>query len=293
VRGSTSWAAWLCRQAPVEPLCIYRAGIGIICAAQALAWLPHSAELFSSEGFHCGPLASWAPPPRVALALCTLLVVSSAAVAIGAFTKTALLVTVGTGGFLYALDRTNEKANSSIALVTMTLLFFSPCAARISVDSWLRARHGSQPAPAAASMLVQRLLQIEFTQIYLVAGALKVLSPQWRSGEALTGALRSRWATELGVWVSGWLSPRAAHSLSLATIVFELGVPLLLWMPRNRAWVIAAALAFHAGIQSTLQVGALGFHFAIALLVLFPAPEAVAGALSAVQRRLFRPRVNP
>jgi hypothetical protein len=82
--------------------------------------------------------------------------------------------------------------------------------------------------------------------------------------------LHSRWATELGVWLSGALPAWAASVLAWGTIFYELAAaPFLLW-PRTRRVAIVAGLFFHLGVQATLAVGSLGPHFVLALLLLFP-----------------------
>ena len=96
-------------EAPVDAVCLYRAGLGTILFGISLLWLPHTTELFSSETFHLGPLSDHAPAPSMAFALCVALAITSLGVALGFLTRLSLLVTLGLWTFLYAIDTINEK----------------------------------------------------------------------------------------------------------------------------------------------------------------------------------------
>ncbi len=281
--GGGASGGWLFRDTRADAICLYRAGLGILLGGIAIFWLPHATELFSNEGFHLGPLAAYAPTPTLAFGLCIALLVSSLGVAVGFFTRASLVLTLALWSFLYAVDTINEKANSTIAIVTLAVLLFSPCARRYSVDAWRASRRGGRRPADTACVLPQRLLQLEFAQIYLFAGLVKVTNADWWSGLTIARALGSRWGTELGVWLSGWIPPRLSGAASIGSMTYELLAAVLLFLPRTRKWAIICGVVFHVAIQATLVVGVLGLHFLLALLILFPDPEAV----SRRARRVF------
>ena len=260
----------------LDSLCLYRAGFGLLLCGEAVTWLPHTTELFSADGFHLGILARFAPPPPVAFLLCLLLVLAAAAVGIGWHTRAALATTLGLWSFLYGIDQINEKAIHSVAIVVVTILLFSACAARYSLDDWLRRRRGLPRCPDHACAFPLRLLQLEFAQVYFFAWISKIASPGWVDGTVLTRALASGWATSLGVWVSGWLPGLAAGLGGLLVITYEVLAPFLLFVPRARPWVLGAGVIFHGGIQATLSVEFFGLHFLLALLLLYPDPAVIA-----------------
>jgi hypothetical protein len=278
----------------VDALCLYRAGFGALVCMETLTWLPHARELFSSEGFHLGPFAPFAPPPLLAVLLCGLLVAASALAALGCWTRWALAATFGLRFFLYGVDQVNEKAVYTIVLVVSALLIFSSCGARYSFDDWWRHHRGRRREPATGCAFVQRLLQLQFAQIYCFAGLWKLSHADWTNGAVFARSLSSRWATDLGLWLSGWLPPIGARLGALTTILFELTAGFLLFVPRARRGMILLGLAFHLGIQATLQVGFLGPHFILALVLLFPDPDVVAATLVRLRRwsrtRLALPR---
>jgi hypothetical protein len=270
--GAPARGFWL-RQAPVDSLCLYRAGFCLLLLADAASWLPHAEELFSSEGFHLGLLAPLAPPPALATFLCAALAASALLAAVGLWTRASLAVTAVLWSFLYAIDQINEKAITSIAILVLAILLASPSAARYSLDDWLARRRGLERRPGTASIFPLRLLQLEFAQVYFFAGLVKLFVPGWRDGTIPLRSLRSQWATDLGVWISGWAPEILIRAGGWGTILFELTAPFCLFIPRARAAWIAAGVLFHAAIAATLSVGSLSPHFILALLLLFPAPE--------------------
>lgn len=279
--GTTARGFWH-RKAPADSICLYRVGLGLITTWDAASWLPHSAELFSSDGFHLGPLAALSPPPSAAFALCLLLVISALCVAGGLFTRTAIAVTLVLESFLYALDGINEKANTSIVLVAMTILLFSRCGSLYSLDAWRRRRRERADVETGACIFPQRLLQLELAQVYFFAGLIKLTQSEWLDGSAIWNALGSRWGTGIGVWITDWLPDVLARAASLGTVAYEISAPFFLLVPRTRPWAISLGVLFHLAILATLSVGSLNAHFLLALILLYPAPETIA--------RLFRNR---
>lgn len=262
------------REAPVHALCFYRAAFGLILLLEALAWLPHTTELFSSEGFHVPQLAGMpAPPPGLAFVITLLLCVCAALLTAGLFTRAAAALTLFFWLYLWTLDSLTEKAAHTLAAVVLTVLFFSPCMYRFSLDRVLRRRRGQADFPESASMFCQRLLQLQFAQMYFFCGVSKMINPDWVNGNVTYRVMNGRLATPFGVLLSRLDSYFFARAAGLGTILFELFEGFLLFLPYSRPIAMAAALGFHLGIQSTLYVGSLGAHFMLAVLVLFPRPE--------------------
>lgn len=267
---------YLHRQAPVDSLALYRILIATLICLEAAGWLPYARELFSNQGFHI-PNATWmpAPTPIAAYALCLMLVIAAFSMAIGFMTRYAIAVTWLIWIYFYSLDSINEKAAQTIAIIALAVLFFSACGNRLSLDNFLRRKRGLPELPGQASVFPQRLLQFEFAQIYFFSGVSKLMNPDWVNGNAFYYILNGRWATGVGIFVSSMHPNIIARAAGLGTILFELFIGVLLFIPPIRPVAIAAGVVFHSGIQMTLWVGTLGFHFISALISLFPQPETV------------------
>ena len=256
-------------QVSVIPLCLYRCGFGLLLCAEAISWLPYTKELFSSEGFHLSRLAPLAPDPIFAFLLCLLLVVTTFCIAMGFLTKFSISLSLILWIFFFMLDHINEKALHSLVIAIMVILLCSPSQARYSLDDWFRKRRQQKRLPDQMCIFPQRLLQMVFVQSYLGAGLVKISSSSWVSGRVLGEILTSRWATDVGVWISGWMPVFGFQWISVSIIMYELMGGIFLFIPALRPFVICFGVAFHVGISLTLQVGFLGWHFIWALLILF------------------------
>jgi len=264
------------REVPVQALCLYRALLGTVLFCETLSWLPHTTELFSSMGFHIPNLPGTPEPfPALALFLGIALVLGALAVALGFFARVAAALLLFLLTYVYCLDSLNEKTAQTISILALAILVFTPCGARFSLDHWLRKRAGKGELPEMTSIFAQRLLQIEFAQIYFFSGIAKMTNPEWVNGSVFYRVLNGRLATPVGIYLSSLDPDLLARAGGLGTILFELFQGLFLFLPFVRPFAIGAGLLFHTGIQSTLLIGSLGAHFVIALLLLFPEPETV------------------
>jgi hypothetical protein len=102
---------------------------------------------------------------------------------------------------------------------------------------------------------------------YFIAGVIKVVRSEWRSGVGLSRLLASsRYGTP--AWLGRALSPPWRSRLaSCAVLVFECGFPLALASPRLALGFLAAGVVFHLG-----TVVAFGLNrFLFAWLAAYPA----------------------
>lgn len=139
----------------------------------------------------------------------------------------------------------------------LLILLFSRCGDALS----LRARRirGDPVAPGSACWPI-RLVQTYIALFFFASGIAKIrlTGPEWMDGSLVQGLLVSRsmrWgADDPGI---GWTiaqSPGLCAALAIATIVMELGFPLILFMRPN------------SKLQIVSLLGVTGFHFANAYL---------------------------
>jgi hypothetical protein len=274
---------WLGEVDPL-PLALYRAGLGALLCAEGLQRLPHAAELFSDVGFHRSRFVVPVPSPTVAYATVLASAAAAAAMALGWRTRLSTLVALALWGWLYAIDQIGERALHSIALVALAMVALSDAGAALSLDA---RRRGARAAVWATPL---RLLQLQFAQVYLFAGVVKLRAPGWLDGVVLARAMSSRWATDAGLWAARVAPDAAWRWMARGAVAYELLAPVLLFVPGARRWVIAAGVALHLGVEATLGVGWLGWHFVLALLTLYPSPEALRRFLKTTGRAARRLR---
>ena len=253
----------------MRPLSRYRIGFGALLFLETTRWLPHTDELFSTIGFHEGIWPQYTLPPILALALCIFLSLSSLGIALGYKTKISIAITLLIRIYFYGVDQINEKTIHTVTMVLLTILFFSKCSSYFSLDARKNKSQGLPPSLNAPA-LPFRLIQLEFAHIYFFAAITKMKNPEWVNGTVMVKILQGRWATDLGVWVSG-VTPEVIFKIGcMATILFELLAGFLLFVPWARFWVICVGLGMHASIELLLNVEFIGSHFLLALLMLFP-----------------------
>jgi hypothetical protein len=81
---------------------------------------------------------------------------------------------------------------------------------------------------------------------YFVSGAVKLRSPVWRSGEALTGILRTKTYGDAALYRVFRDRPRLARAACWAVMLFEVTFPLVLIAPRPVATaILGGAVLFH------------------------------------------------
>ena len=124
-----------------------------------------------------------------------------------------------------------------------------------SVRRWFfpQASSGSQPPDSLVPAWPQRILQVQLCILYLVAGIWKATGPTWRNGTAVGMVLQLGEFQRFPI-PDFLLTPVMSQVMTYGTLAFELGFPLLVWIPSLRIPVLLAGLAFHAGLDWVMNV---------------------------------------
>jgi len=124
-----------------------------------------------------------------------------------------------------------------------------------SVRRWFfpQASSGSQPPGSLVPAWPQRILQVQLCILYLVAGIWKATGPTWRNGSAVGMVLQLGEFQRFPI-PDFLLTPVMSQVMTYGTLAFELGFPLLVWIPSLRIPVLLAGLAFHAGLDWVMNV---------------------------------------
>ena len=116
-----------------------------------------------------------------------------------------------------------------------------------------QASSDSQPRPGLVPAWPQRILQLQLCVLYLTAGIWKVTGPTWRNGTAVGLVLQLGEFQRFPI-PDFFMTPVMSQLMTYATLAFELGFPVLIWIPKLRLPVLLAGLAFHAGLDWVMNV---------------------------------------
>ncbi len=117
---------------------------------------------------------------------------------------------------------------------------------------------------------VQRFFAFQLCLSYLASGVAKAVSPDWRSGAALTGIFSTRMYGDEHIYRLLRDRPRLATFLSAVVIVAECTFPVVLVTPRRvRRLILAGGLLFHGAVAFLMNLNTFFWSFAAA----YPALE--------------------
>lgn len=210
--------------------------------------------------FH-GPV----PSPSGAVVLHTLLLFALTAVTAGWQTRTSLMAAAGLLAWLGLSDGAATFAKHIvISLHLLVLLACSGCGRAWSIDA-LAAVHRGVLCPLQP-VWPRRMLQLLVCAVYFGAAMTKLRTPAFLTGDLLTFSLLDDYwgGGPLGIRLSSL--PRVVLLLSLATVLFELLFPFLIWVRRLRGPMLAAAFLFHAGMAATMHLSTFSPTMLVALL---------------------------
>lgn len=199
------------------------------------------------------------PPPRLALGAHTLLIFAFASVMVGWRTCTSLATAFLLTLWLAPLDVPGTFGKHYVIAIHMLLLLgFSCCGWAWSIDA-LPARHmanrGRVDYCRLSCACPRRLIQILVCTVYAGAAITKIKTPSFVNGDLLTfSLLDDHWG---GGRFAMWLTTvrHVPLLLSHATIAFEILFPVLVWVPRCRLPMLAAAILVHSCMACLLNLG--------------------------------------
>lgn len=193
------------------------------------------------------------PDPRVPYLLSLVNLLAAIGVTFGLFTRSSIAI-----AFLTLLSFHNRNVfllNSSDIVVRnfLFLLFFAPAGDLFSVDRWLRLKRGLAPAtPEEKSPWALRLMQIQFSVIYIATVMFKMKGPMWADGTAVYIATRLDEFVRMPLSILN--SMAVIKFLTWSTLAVELALGTLVWIKELRYWVLLAGIGLHLGIEVTMNI---------------------------------------
>jgi uncharacterized membrane protein YphA (DoxX/SURF4 family) len=145
------------------------------------------------------------------------------------------------------------NSGDTIMRCMLFLLMLSPCQVKYSVDAWLRKKNGSL-IPEKIPVTFIRLMQLQFTLVYLATTLFKLKGYDWVDGTAVYYTSRLENFQRLAVPILfDYALPNKWMTWSALFIEFSMGT--LIWVKEWRKWVLLAGLTLHLGIEVTMSIG--------------------------------------
>jgi hypothetical protein len=297
-----AWHRFWFEPVSTAPLALFRIAFGLIALCWGISLLPDVFAFFTKRGIlpdqptFSGDLGgAWGvlgffETKTAAIALAVALIVAAACLTLGLFPQLAALVVCIA---LVSFHRRNPfvvNAGDVLMRVEAFYLIFAPTGAAVSLGRYLRRRGDFWSFPKRSPWAL-RLLQIQFSVVYLMAVWTKVQGITWNNGTAVSYALRIEDIARFTVPSFITHSALISNIFSYGTLALELSLAILVWNRRLRPWVLLAGISLHLGIEYSIRVGFYGL--AILSLYLIWLPPARAEAVLLWFRDRFRRRAYP
>jgi HTTM domain len=188
------------------------------------------------------------PSRPVVLALQVAGIAAAVLAALGLRTRLSLPLAWACGVFLNGMLTSTGKVvhNDVLLLLCLVPLLAAPAAATWSLD----AKRVGRPAPAPSRLYgwPVQTAAIVVVGAYFFAGLAKLVNsgPAWATSDNLRWVLYASGDSDLALFIAD--RPWLAHALAAATLLLELGFPLVLLAPRTAWLFVTGAVALHAGI---------------------------------------------
>lgn len=239
----------------------FRTAVGVVVVATAVGWMVDGMELLDPGalapvtprsgkvhllGLHDGAWLRW----------CTVVPMAAAGIGlvVGKAVRAASVVAFIT---VYATQAANDLLrNGGDSLLLMWLLLLVVFAA-LTEPSHLRGHlwgaRSARPDLAPVPAWPLRVVQVQMTVMYAVAGLSKVANPDWHRGRAVSiiAALDRSHRFPLPAVLAD-LNP-LSRSLTIVVLLFEVALPVLLWTPFRR-WAVLGAVGLHVAFDYALKL---------------------------------------
>jgi hypothetical protein len=297
-----AWNSFWFKPTSTSTLAVFRIAFGLVVFAWSVSLVPDATSLFTKDGIltdqpnYTGLVGgAWGllgifPSKAAMIVLLVALIVASLCLMLGVFSQAAALVVFL--GVISFERRDPFVFNSGDVLIRLLALYliFAPASAALSLVTFVRDRERFWTFPERAPWAM-RLIQIQFSVVYLIAVWTKVRGTTWNVGTAVSFALR---ISDLNRFpVPGFVQNSALISnfFTFGTLALELSLAILVWNRKLRPWVLLAGLSLHLGIEYSIRVGFYGLAIMSMYLIWVP-PERMDALLLSLRRRLSRPRVG-
>jgi hypothetical protein len=249
------------------PVAAFRAVFGLVTLIDGLvlwpyrlAWfgetgvLPYATARAYTGGLRLDLFAVW-PRGDTGVTLFLLLhLLAALFLMLGLFSRVSAAVVFATLVTLHHRNTLILNSGDTMLRLFSFFLILAPCGAALSLDRWWKQRRSAQPLPTPTmTAWPLRLMQIQFSLIYIASVSWKLEGASWLDGTALYYTTRlvsfhrfpvpfffnQLWFLRLGTW---------------ASLVIEAGLGIGIWIKELRYPCLIAGLLLHLGIDYTMNI---------------------------------------
>ena len=289
IAGLRPWLPWpLCdwpwwtEPVRAERLAAFRIGVAMMLLMDIFVlYLPHAnvffgrnslggSEVFvpSATSLRWSVLRGLESPPLVTAFMVTW-ALSAVLLLLGVWPRLSAVVAwmlsisvIGINGYVH-------NSGDNVRTILLFYLMLSPCAAVWCLGKRQTSSTEGSNSPVYIHPWPLRLLFVQLTIIYFFNGVYKFLGPHWRDGDVIYYVMANVAWTRFS-YAQIPLPDPLIHVLSWTTMIWELGFPLLIRMPRTRRLTLWMGIGFHIGTAIFLVLCAFPFYMLCMYLPLVP-----------------------
>lgn len=133
------------------------------------------------------------------------------------------------------------------------LMIFAPTNVKYSIDAYFRRKEGS-PFDPTVSMVTIRLMQLQFSLVYLATTLFKLKGYDWVDGTAVyyTSRLENFQRIVLPIVFD---YPSLVKFATWSALFIEFAMGTLVWVKEFRIWVLIAGIILHLAIELSMSIG--------------------------------------
>jgi vitamin K-dependent gamma-carboxylase-like protein len=272
------WQRFWFEPQETSSLALFRIGFGLLVFAWTATLLPNLSAFYGPHGimprFPRTTPGEWSllnlsNSPVLLWTVFVTTLVAALALTVGFHTRIAAVVVWI--GIVSIEQRNGQMTNSGDGVVRSLafLLALSPAGAALSLDRLRSARGRFWEFPARAPWAL-RLIQLQISIGYLFAVTGKFATDRWTDGTAVAYALRIDDVRRLATPAFITQSATITGLLTYGTLIIELSLAVLIWIPRLRPFVLVLGVVLHVGIDSSILVGFFSYAMLISYLCFIP-----------------------
>ena len=217
-------------------------------------------------------------------------IVTSLAVMVGFKTRISTIVC-----FILMVSLQNRNysiLNSGDTLMRcmLFLMMFAPLHVKYSIDSWIRKNEGT-PYNSEISTLTLRLMQLQFSLVYLATTLFKLKGYDWVDGTAVyyTSRLVNFQRVVLPIVFD---FPSLVKFATWSALFIEFAMGTFVWVKELRIWVLLAGVVLHLFIEVSMSIGFFEWVM-IAGYLLFLEPKEVFWVKDRFSRLIPTKKLSP